>query len=100
MRPAPITPPVQQPTAPDKIDKTDKTDKTDAASKVKFADLLEQVMRTEANAQKAADTYAAGKSQHMHETMVALTKAEISFSLLVSVRNKLMDAYREVMRMH
>jgi flagellar hook-basal body complex protein FliE len=92
-RPAPIAPQLQREPAA-------APDKAGAASKVKFADLLEQAVRTEASAQKAAETYAAGKSQHMHETMIALTKAEISFSLLVSVRNKLMDAYREVMRMH
>jgi flagellar hook-basal body complex protein FliE len=35
----------------------------------------------------------------IHETMIALQKADISLRLLLQVRNKAMDAYREVMRM-
>ena len=35
----------------------------------------------------------------IHETMIALQKANISLRLLLQVRNKAMDAYREVMRM-
>jgi flagellar hook-basal body complex protein FliE len=35
----------------------------------------------------------------IHETMMALQKADISLRLLLQVRNKVMDAYREIMRM-
>lgn len=35
----------------------------------------------------------------MSETILALQKADLSFQLMLSVRNKLVDAYREVMRM-
>ena len=35
----------------------------------------------------------------IHETMIALQKADISFRFLLQARNKVMDAYREVMRM-
>jgi flagellar hook-basal body complex protein FliE len=35
----------------------------------------------------------------IHETMIALQKADISLRLLLQIRNKAMDAYREVMRM-
>jgi len=64
-----------------------------------FADLLRQVLATDASAQQAAEGYATGASQNLHETMLAIEKADITFSLLVNVRNKLLDAYREVMRM-
>ena len=68
-------------------------------SSLNFADLLRQVAATESTAQQAVDTYAVGASQNLHETMIALEKADISLSLLVNVRNKFLDAYREVMRM-
>jgi flagellar hook-basal body complex protein FliE len=64
-----------------------------------FGEILRGMLRTEGAAQHAAEEYATGKSQNLHETMIALEKADINFSLLVSVRNKLLDAYREVMRM-
>ena len=35
----------------------------------------------------------------IHETMIALQKADISMRLLLTVRNKVIDAYREIMRM-
>ena len=35
----------------------------------------------------------------IHETMISIQKADISFRLLLQVRNKAMEAYREIMRM-
>ncbi|MBF0281262.1 MAG: flagellar hook-basal body complex protein FliE [Zetaproteobacteria bacterium] len=40
-----------------------------------------------------------GQGGSMTEAMLAMQKAEVSFQLLTSSRNKLLDAYREVMRM-
>jgi len=64
-----------------------------------FAELLNKVVATEGTAQKAVDDYTTGASQNLHETMLALGKADVTFSLMVSVRNKLLEAYKEVMRM-
>jgi len=50
-------------------------------------------------AAKASVDLATGKSQNVSETLLALQKADVSFQLMLSVRNKLVDAYREVMRM-
>ena len=53
--------------------------------------------------QKKADTMAmdvaSGKSENLHETMLATTQAEISFNLMVQLRNRALEAYQEVMRM-
>ncbi len=53
--------------------------------------------------QKTADSMAidlaTGKSQNIHDTMLATTQAELSFNLMVQVRNKVLEAYQEVMRM-
>jgi flagellar hook-basal body complex protein FliE len=35
----------------------------------------------------------------VHETMIALQKADISMRLMLSVRNKVLEAYREIMHM-
>ena len=35
----------------------------------------------------------------IHETMIALQKADISMRLLLTIRNKVIEAYREIMRM-
>ena len=35
----------------------------------------------------------------IHETMIALQKADVSMRLLLTIRNKVLEAYREIMRM-
>jgi flagellar hook-basal body complex protein FliE len=35
----------------------------------------------------------------LQETMVALEKADVSFRLMMQIRNKVLDAYQEIMRM-
>jgi len=40
-----------------------------------------------------------GRSQNLHEMMIALNKAELSMRMLTQVRNKAVEAYQELMRM-
>ena len=40
-----------------------------------------------------------GESQSLHEVMMHMEEAKLSFQLLAQVRNRLLDAYQEVMRM-
>ena len=40
-----------------------------------------------------------GKSKNIHETMLAVEKAEIAFKTMNQIRTKVIDAYKEVMRM-
>jgi flagellar hook-basal body complex protein FliE len=46
-----------------------------------------------------SDAFATGKSNDIHGTMIAVEQAEISLRLLGNVRNRLVEMYREVMRM-
>lgn len=68
-----------------------------------FSDYMTANIKEVNEAQKAADTMAvelaSGKKRDIHETMLALTQAELSFNLMVQVRNKVLEAYQEVMRM-
>ena len=42
---------------------------------------------------------AAGEAHSLHDVMIAMEEAKLSFQLLAQVRNRLLDAYQEVMRM-
>ena len=53
----------------------------------------------EASAAQAIDSFARGAEGNIHETLLAVDKAEISFKFMVGVRNRLLEAYREIMRM-
>lgn len=68
-----------------------------------FADTLKGAINTVDKLQKDADVkmqeLVTGKSQNIHETMIAAEKADIALKLMVQVRNKIIDAYQEIMRM-
>ena len=68
-----------------------------------FTDLLTNSLKAVNQEQKVADKMATdlstGKSENIHETMLALSKAELSFNLVVQVRNKVLEAYQDIMRM-
>jgi flagellar hook-basal body complex protein FliE len=64
----------------------------------KLGQLVESVEETAAEANTAVNGMI-DKSVDVHEAMLALTKAEQTFQLTVQVRNKLVQAYQEIMRM-
>ncbi len=51
------------------------------------------------NAADQVAKLAAGKVDNIHQVMIAIGKAEISFDYMMEIRNKLIEAYREIMRM-
>lgn len=61
---------------------------------------LEAVNAEVAKAEKLPADFATGKIEDFHEVAVQLKTADISFRFALEVRNKLIDAYREVMRMN
>jgi flagellar hook-basal body complex protein FliE len=53
-------------------------------------------LQTGADAEAARSALGAG---NLHETALALEKADVAMRVLTKVRNKIVDAYQEVMRM-
>lgn len=53
--------------------------------------------------QKAAaesrQAFLSGESNNLHQTMIASQEASVAFALMVEMRNKVMEAYQELMRM-
>lgn len=43
--------------------------------------------------------FATGETNNIHETMLAAERANIALRLVGSVRNRLLEAYQEIMRM-
>lgn len=72
-------------------------------SGVTFAELLSDQLQESNDLIKTANTAAeelvSGKSKDLHGAMISLEKADISYRMLMQVRNKMIDAYREIMRM-
>lgn len=68
-----------------------------------FLDSLKSAIGNVNDAQKeagrAVDALMTGETQDIHRTMVALQQADVSFQLMMQVRNKLVTAYEEIQRM-
>ncbi len=60
---------------------------------------MEEVNALQGQAEQAIQDLATGQSEDLHKTMILMEKAELSLKLMVQVRNKLLDAYQEIMRM-
>ena len=77
---------------------------TAAAGGADFAQILQgsidKVNQTQQQAGQMAEKLAAGDtSQNLHEVMIALQTASVSFQEMVQVRNKLVTAYQDMMNM-
>ena len=68
-----------------------------------FGDFLVDSMSKVNNLQKdanfAIEKLASGKTKNIHETMLAVENAHLAFKAMNQVRTKVIDAYREIMRM-
>jgi flagellar hook-basal body complex protein FliE len=74
----------------------DQTQKSFAAT---LKDAVGQVNTLQKESDHKMQELATGKSQNIHETMIAAEKADIALRLMVQVRNKMIEAYQEMMRM-
>ena len=73
------------------------------SQKASFEDFLVQNIRGTSdllnNASKLSEDFALGKTDNIHEVMIAGEKADIALQLATAVRTKVMDAYNEIIRM-
>ena len=72
-------------------------------SQKSFSELLSSSINDVNGLQKDADSaiqkLVSGESKNLHETLLAVEKADIAFKAMNQVRMKVIDAYKEVMRM-
>jgi flagellar hook-basal body complex protein FliE len=60
---------------------------------------LNRVEQEHNRANRSIEELALNKGKEIHRTMIEMEKAEISFKLLMQVRNKIVSAYETIMRM-
>ena len=87
----------------DHIARSQGVDPGPASTAQPFGDYLTSAIGHVNKLQKEADlsvaAVATGQSGNLHEMMIALDKADLSFRALTRVRSKVLDAYQEIMRM-
>ncbi len=60
---------------------------------------LEKTNEAQINADKAVEKLNTGEAKNLHEVMISMEEADISMRLMVQMRNKVVEAYQEIMRM-
>ncbi len=72
-------------------------------SEESFSDVLKKFVNDVNSLQKKADVsiekLAAGEVADVHQVMVAVEEANIALELMLEIRNRIVDAYQEIMRM-
>ena len=71
--------------------------------KTSFSEVLKDSIKKVGELEKEADQEAAKlatmETQDIHNTMIAIEKADLTFQLMMQVRNKIINEYEEIMRM-
>ena len=81
----------------------DKTTPTNSPAEQNFGVLLGEylgkVNQTQLQAEKLSQDLALGKNVDLHQVMMATEQASLALQLTIQIRNKIIEAYQEVMRM-
>ncbi|MGA3028974.1 MAG: flagellar hook-basal body complex protein FliE [Bryobacteraceae bacterium] len=68
-----------------------------------FRSLLNSAMQHVSTAQNTANaavqSFLSGENDELHSTIMATERADLEFDLFMQVRNKVVSAYQEIMRM-
>ncbi|MCW8877922.1 MAG: flagellar hook-basal body complex protein FliE [Kangiellaceae bacterium] len=85
------------------LDSATQSNLLDKAERSDFADFINSSLSTvnqnlvESN--EVIEKLALGKTENTHEVIIAIEKAKMSLQLASEVRNKLVEAYKEILRM-
>lgn len=76
---------------------------TTGSTKVSFADFLNnalsEVNNLQLESEQLNEAFAMGKNDNIHQVMIAAEKADMALQLTIQLRNKVLEAYQEIMRM-
>ncbi len=72
------------------------------AGGTRFGDALRQALgevnQLQVSADQAAQAFSLGQTRDVASTLITIEKANIGFQLALQIRNKLVEAYQEIMR--
>jgi len=86
------------------IPKIDSTQKSSASSSTQeitksFEDMLNNLNQSQQNSDNLVEQLARGEDVDLHTVMIALEENNVNFNVALGIRDKLVEAYREIMRM-
>ncbi|NLP03464.1 MAG: flagellar hook-basal body complex protein FliE [Fibrobacter sp.] len=72
--------------------------KSGASFKETFQNFLSDVNAMQKKADQSIQKMAAGEITDVHQVMSSVEEANVAFNMMMEIRNKVMDAYQEIMR--
>jgi flagellar hook-basal body complex protein FliE len=87
IQPEPVTPPATN--APENA----------TAFRDMLSSVINQVESSQADANRAVDQFLAGEGDDLHSTILATQRADLEFQMFMQARNKVVNAYQEIMKM-
>jgi flagellar hook-basal body complex protein FliE len=85
------------------LNKTDRNASSTDNNGVSFGDYLkialDEVNDLQQKASQSAEKLAMGDESYLHNTIIAYEKANLALQLTIEIRNKVVEAYQEIMRM-
>jgi flagellar hook-basal body complex protein FliE len=64
-----------------------------------FSDMLDALASSETGSNNLMTQLAAGDNVDLHDVMIGMEETDIQFKVAMAMRDRLVDAYKEVMRM-
>ena len=64
-----------------------------------FAEAVNKVESFQQNAQQSVDRFLSGEGEDLHRVALASQQADLSFQLFLQMRNKVVSAYQEIMKL-
>jgi len=61
--------------------------------------MVSEVNAKQMDAAQSVNALQSGQNMPLHQAVISMEEASVSFQLMVEVRNKLMESYQEIMRM-
>jgi len=80
------------------VNKTEKDEKVTSFPEV-FKEMVKNTNDLQAQAADIAEKFALGEVTDIHDVMIAAEEAGVALELVMEIRNKLVEAYQEMMRL-
>lgn len=81
----------------------DKQSLQTGSSQGSFANMLTRAVndvdQTMKDSEQQVQDFVAGKTDNVHDVMISMQRAQVSFQLMVEMRNKAVETYQEISRM-
>ena len=83
------------------LDPAQKSSASDNTTQVgqTFEDMLSSLNQSQQNSDDLVQSLAQGENVDLHTVMIGMEENNVNFNVAMSIRDKLVDAYREIMRM-